>query len=112
MRATLNTILAVTLIYSAPSVIAQTSQVLEEIVVTAQRREQSLQDVPISVSVLSGIEIETQNIKEAQDYLSLIPNVSFSEEGQRGERQFVASITFLFWKIAGEAVPLVITTMR
>ena len=92
MRATLNTILAVTLIYSAPSVIAQTSQVLEEIVVTAQRREQSLQDVPISVSVLSGIEIETQNIKEAQDYLSLIPNVSFSEEGQRGERSIAISI--------------------
>ena len=37
--------------------------VLEEIIVTAQKRQQSLQDVPISVSVLSGAKLEEANIE-------------------------------------------------
>jgi len=38
--------------------LAQEDSVLEEIVVTAQRREENLQEVPISVSTLSGARFE------------------------------------------------------
>ena len=92
MRTMLNIILAVSMLYAVPSTFAQSPQILEEVVVTAQRRQQSLDDVPISVSVTKGIEIDTQNIKEAQDYLSITPNVTFSEEGQRGERSIAIAI--------------------
>jgi len=67
-----------------PNALAQS--VLEEVVVTAQRREQSLQEVPISVTAFSGVELERQNIRQATDYLSLTPNVSFTEDGQQGAR--------------------------
>lgn len=60
--------------------------VLEEIVVTAQRREQNLQDVPVSVTAFTGALIEQVNIRSATDYLSLTPNVSFTEDGQSGAR--------------------------
>ncbi len=92
MRVILNAIVAITLLCAVPNSIAQTSQLLEEIVVTAQRRQQSLDEVPISVSVTRGVEIDTQNISEAQDYLSITPNVTFSEEGQRGERSIAIAI--------------------
>ena len=92
MRTMLNIFLAVLMLYAVPSTFAQSPQILEEVVVTAQRRQQSLDDVPISVSVTKGIEIDTQNIKEAQDYLSITPNVTFSEEGQRGERSIAIAI--------------------
>ena len=92
MRTMLNIFLAVLMLYAVPSTFAQSPQILEEVVVTAQRRQQSLDDVPISVSVTRGIEIDTQNIKEAQDYLSITPNVTFSEEGQRGERSIAIAI--------------------
>ena len=65
---------------------------LEEIVVTAQRREQSLQNVPISVTAFSGETLQKSNITEARDYLSVAPNVGFSDDGGSGSRSINISI--------------------
>jgi iron complex outermembrane receptor protein len=46
---------------------------LEEIVVTAQKREQNLQDVPISVSVVSGAALASANITNAADLARVVP---------------------------------------
>lgn len=48
--------------------------VLEEIIVTAQKRTESLQDVPISVSVLGGQELAEANIINLQDMSQYVPN--------------------------------------
>jgi outer membrane receptor protein involved in Fe transport len=47
-------------------------------VVTAQRREQSIQDVPISITALGWRDIERSGIKEFDDYAVRIPNLAFS----------------------------------
>lgn len=60
---------------------------LEEIIVTAQRREESLQDVPISVSVLRAEDISRNMIRDVGDYLAITPNVSFTTAGTRDERE-------------------------
>ena len=60
--------------------------VLEEIVVTAQRREQNLQDVPVSVTAFTGATLENLKITEASQYLQMTPNVSYTEDGQVGAR--------------------------
>jgi iron complex outermembrane receptor protein len=57
---------------------------LEEIVVTAQRREQNLQEVPISVTAFSGTDLLLGNIDSVDEYFSLTPNVSFSADGEHG----------------------------
>ncbi|MBT7951367.1 MAG: TonB-dependent receptor [Gammaproteobacteria bacterium] len=67
----------------SPSVSAQE---LEEIVVSAQRREESLQDVPVSITAFSAETLKRQNIKEAKDYLTITPNVNFTEDGELGAR--------------------------
>ena len=77
-------LLAVVLV--SPMATAQDGMVLEEIIVTAQRREQSLQDVPVSVTAFSGEALEIANITEAAQYLNLTPNVSYTEDGQVGSR--------------------------
>jgi hypothetical protein len=41
--------------------------VLEEIIVTAQKREQNLQDVPISILAIQGIEIEAGGVSDMED---------------------------------------------
>lgn len=51
--------------------------VIEELVVTAQRREEALQDVPIAVTALSGESLQNQRIEGGQDLLQQVPNVSF-----------------------------------
>jgi iron complex outermembrane receptor protein len=50
------------------------TQVLEEVVVTAQIREQSLQDVPISVSAISGEDIADRSVDNLQSLSASVPN--------------------------------------
>ena len=54
---------------------------LEEIVVTAQKRQESLQDVPISVSVISGDKIVEAGIDNMDDLALYVPNFSKGESG-------------------------------
>ncbi|WP_446831488.1 TonB-dependent receptor [Candidatus Foliamicus sp.] len=70
----------------APVAPAQEEMALEEIIVTAQRREQSLQEVPVAVTAFTGEALEVANITEAAQYLNLTPNVSYTEDGQVGSR--------------------------
>ena len=70
----------------SPVALAQDEMVLEEIIVTAQRREQSLQEVPVAVTAFTGEALELANITEAAQYLNLTPNVSYTEDGQVGSR--------------------------
>ncbi len=51
---------------------------LEEIVVTAQKRKQSLQDVPVSVSVINQDQLESQNITDVSDLARAIPSVEIN----------------------------------
>ncbi len=50
---------------------------LEEVVVTAQKRTQSLQDVPISIQVLGNQQLEDLNVQGFGDYIAFLPTVSF-----------------------------------
>lgn len=70
----------------------QGALVLEEVVVSAQRREQTLQEVPVSVSAFSSGTIEKMDISSASDYLMVTPNVGFSEDGEGGSRSVNVSI--------------------
>lgn len=52
---------------------------LEEIIVTAQKREQSLQDVPIAISAFSGDALDTRVIEELVDLQLSVPNLIFDQ---------------------------------
>ncbi len=53
---------------------------LEEIVVTAQRREESLQDVPIAMQAFNGDQLSTLGIDSASDIIKLAPNLNLSAQ--------------------------------
>jgi len=57
---------------------------VEEIVVTATRRSESVQQVPISVSALSGESMERQGVRDVADIARLTPGLSFNAGGDRG----------------------------
>jgi outer membrane receptor protein involved in Fe transport len=52
--------------------------VLEEVIVTATRRGELLQDIPISVSAITKQKIELEGIRTFEDYGVRVPNLSFS----------------------------------
>jgi len=49
---------------------------IDEIIVTAQKRTESLQDVPIAVSAISGDELDNLGVQQASDILTLFPNLN------------------------------------
>ncbi len=68
--------------------IAALSQ-LEEIIVTAQKREQSLFDVPASITAFSARDIEESRLYRLSDYAVRSPNLSFSNpSGDRSDVRF------------------------
>ena len=50
---------------------------LEEIVVTATKRSESMQTVPLSITAVTGAELEARGAIEFFDYATSIPNLSF-----------------------------------
>ncbi|MEM6584053.1 MAG: TonB-dependent receptor [Pseudomonadota bacterium] len=55
---------------------------------TAQKRTQSMQDVPISITAFDRQAIEIQRINSLDDYALKTPNVGFVETGNRSRGQF------------------------
>jgi len=99
MKRVIPVVLIASTVFTLP-VFAQ--QVLDEITVTAQRREQSLQDVPVAVTAFGAEAIAKQNIKSAVDYLAVTPNVSYTEDGQFGKRGAGISVRGINNLVSGE----------
>lgn len=55
--------------------------VIEEILVTAQRRTERLQDVPMTVNVVSATDLEKSGVARTADALSLVPGLTFETFG-------------------------------
>jgi iron complex outermembrane receptor protein len=60
---------------------------LEEVTVTAQRREENVRDVPISLTVFDAAAIEQQNFQGVESYFDQTPNVSLTSEGTRDRKE-------------------------
>lgn len=56
-------------------------ELLAEIIVTAQKVKESLSKAPIAVSVLSQDALDRQNITAAEDLVTTVPNLQFSQNG-------------------------------
>jgi iron complex outermembrane recepter protein len=69
--------------YPAPAAAAEASAStgLEEVIVTATRREERLQDVPISLSTFSQEKLDAQGLKDIDDLARLTPGLTFSRTG-------------------------------
>ena len=57
---------------------------LEEIVVTAQKRTESLQDVPLSIQALGTQRLEELHVADFSDYARFLPSLSYQNGGQNG----------------------------
>jgi iron complex outermembrane recepter protein len=60
---------------------AASDDILEEIVVTAQKREESLRDVPLSVAAVSGDQLADAGVVRLDDLKAYVPNLQMTETG-------------------------------
>ena len=66
---------------AAPVQIAAADEPQGEIIVTATKRSESLQKVPISIQALTGEALEQHQVQRLDDYTKLLPSVSFQSFG-------------------------------
>ena len=55
------------------------SLMLEEVVVTAQKREQSVNDIPMSITAFSGNALTEMGIQDTADLASIVPGFAYSD---------------------------------
>ncbi|MEZ5570897.1 MAG: TonB-dependent receptor [Halioglobus sp.] len=87
----------------APVVLAQQGAMLEEVIVTARKRDENIQSTPIAITAITGASIEESKLFTVSDIEQKAPNLSFSSANngssgslqafQRGIGQFDSSLT-------------------
>ena len=78
LRATKPLVAALSSLFIALPAQAQDRSMLEEVVVTAQKREQNIQDVGIAISAFTGEQIRDLGVKESFDIATFVPGVHIS----------------------------------
>jgi iron complex outermembrane receptor protein len=77
--------LSVVGLFGAASCLAITgaarAQQVEEVVVTAQKREERLQDVPVAVTALSARQLDVAGVKSTRELSLVTPGLNFSQNG-------------------------------
>ena len=97
MKSSINTIHAVCFIAFAVSSVGLPPQAvygatIEEVVVTARKREESLQDVPISVQAFGGEQIAQQSIIDIQALVPYIPGFSYTPSPGASDLYFMRGL--------------------
>ena len=87
---------------NAASNVAQNE--IEEVVVTAQKREQSIQDVAASITALSSDELEARGIKDLSDVQFAVPSVHFG--GSLGDHDISIRGIGAYNRLPGVAVSI------
>ena len=61
---------------------------LEEVIVTAQKREQSVMEVPFSMQAITGEALSRASIRDLQQVMELVPGAIQTNENSLGRRQY------------------------
>ena len=69
--------------WAQQSAAASEEFVASEIIVTARRRSETLQEVPVAVSVVSGDTVRAQNLNNVPDLINLVPAITLRPSGTK-----------------------------
>jgi iron complex outermembrane receptor protein len=69
------------LAHAASATDTEASEGIQEITVTAQRRTENMQNVPITITALTGEMIGQLNVTTLNDYVKFLPNVTVANQG-------------------------------
>jgi iron complex outermembrane recepter protein len=78
----------------APTAQAESASSLEEVVVTARKREESLQDIPLAISAYTSEQIEESGFKNLQDVAQFTPGIQFNKQAAQRLGRINTSIRF------------------
>lgn len=99
MRSAYSALIGTTMLAGAHPALAQgpvkasTTVDDREIVITAQKRSESIQKVPISVQALTNATLEQHQVQSFDDYVKLLPSVSFQTLGPGQSQLYIRGIS-------------------
>jgi iron complex outermembrane recepter protein len=65
-------------------VLGAEADTLQEVIVTARKREENLQEVPISIQAYSGEELKAASLQSLSDVAEFTPNLTYGQDAQSG----------------------------
>jgi outer membrane receptor protein involved in Fe transport len=68
---------------------AEAPTALEEIVVTATKRQENIQDTPLAVQAFSGDQLSAINAIDVNDWVHLVPGLATQDNGASGDKRYV-----------------------
>ena len=68
-------------------------RVLEQVIVTAQKRQENLQEVPLSITALGTAKLEELHITDFADYARFLPSLSYTSLGPGFSRVFFRGVS-------------------
>jgi iron complex outermembrane receptor protein len=77
---------------SDATALSTTATLMEEVTVTARRREENIQDTPISIAAYSGAALEARGVERADDLARIVPNLIFQENPGAGGSESNAAV--------------------
>ena len=82
------------LAYAAPATDTEPStDAITEIIVTAQRRSENMQDVPISIQAMTAETLQQLNVSTFDDYIKYLPNVTTANNGPGQNEVFMRGLS-------------------
>ena len=74
----LTTVIMVVLgaVIAAEPILAADSDELQEVVVTARKREETVQNVPVTVDAFTQQTIQSAGIESPRDFVAMVPNMT------------------------------------
>jgi iron complex outermembrane recepter protein len=76
-----------------PAAAAESPGGLQEVVVTARKRAENLQDVPLSIDVLTEKDVQNLGIVQFEDYATKVPSISFISVGPGTQTFFMRGVS-------------------
>jgi iron complex outermembrane receptor protein len=75
-----------------PATYAADNDILQTVVVTAQKRTESIQDVPLSIQAIGSAQLEQLHVTQFEDYVKYLPSVTFQTFGPGFSRAFMRGV--------------------
>ena len=84
---------------------ATDSEGIQEVTVTAQRRTENLQDVPITVQAMTSETLQQLNVTTLDDFIKYLPNVTQASNGPGQSAAVYMRGLSIAWRAARAPVP-------
>ncbi|HMP62946.1 MAG TPA: hypothetical protein PKA17_07665, partial [Phenylobacterium sp.] len=72
---------------AAPTVASAQAVEVQELIITATRRDSTVQDAPINIAAVGAAELRTQGLNDLSDVAKWVPGIHIVDQGSRGDNR-------------------------